>query len=119
MKQIITFSLFLSLCLFGLSQPPEMPSGEAGIDYNLTDAKGAKEGTWVRVYPKGAIYYLGQFKNGTPTGIFNFYYEEGGIMSVVNHIEGTAYMHVLAYNPNGELISEGHYRESEEDGETI
>jgi len=119
MKQIITLNLFLATCLLGLSQPPQMPEGEAGTDYNLTDSKGDKDGQWVRVYPKGSIYYLGQFEKGTPTGIFYFYYEEGGLMSVVDHLEGSAYMLVKAYNPRGEMISEGHYRESKQDGEII
>ena len=31
------------------------PQGEAGTDYNLTDASNKKEGQWVRVWPNGNL----------------------------------------------------------------
>ena len=116
-KTALLLTLFLlSLRIF--AQPPVLPEGTAGTDYNLLDQNGEKHGPWARTYSDGIIYYTGQFEHGTPTGLFNFYYDTGELMSIVDHIEGTAYTFVKSYEKNGAIMSEGHYRAQELDGET-
>lgn len=108
-KTALTLSLFL-LSIFLFAQPPSLPEGKAGVDYNLLDLQGKKHGTWVRTYEDGIIYYTGQFEHGTPTGTFNFYYDSAELMSEVKHLEGADYTFVKSYEKNGALMSEGHYR---------
>lgn len=118
------FYVLFTLLILGLStsisaQPggkikgPEkkMPEGEFGIDYNVTDAKGKRQGPWVRVYQDGSIYYLGQFSDGNPSGEFWFWYETGEVMSKVNHLDGTKHMEAVNYHRNGYPQSSGAYRE--------
>ena len=85
------------------------PSGQAGIDFNLNNAKNNKEGTWIRVWPNGNLYYLGQFKDGKPSGAFKFFYEDGQLMSEATHIENGRKAFTKLYRPNGSLQAEGMY----------
>lgn len=89
------------------------PPGQPGVDYNVTDSKGMRQGTWMRVYPSGALYYLGEFKGGKPTGTFTFYYEMGEIMTVVVHDANGEGMHAKHYRQNGSLRAEGRYLATE------
>ena len=84
-----------------------MPAGDAGVDYNLVDANGEKSGAWIRVWPNGSLYYSGSFNAGEPTGEFLYFYDNGKLMSSVNHMdETTAAIH---YRPNGSVQASGYY----------
>lgn len=111
--------LALLFPLTALAQPsnPKFPEGEAGVDYNVVDAQGKRQGSWVRVYEDGTIYYLGQFKSDVPTGEFHFYYETGELMSIVDHLDGKKHMHASNFYLDGTLMSEGHYRQAKVAGE--
>lgn len=86
---------------------PSFPSGTAGIDYNLNNSAGEKDGEWIRVWPSGSLYYKGTFKNGSPVGQFNYYYESGELMSSLDHTpDQTSATH---YRPTGTLQSTGVY----------
>ncbi|WP_306639784.1 toxin-antitoxin system YwqK family antitoxin [Sanyastnella coralliicola] len=109
------FALLLSVS--ALAQPDKtFPSGEFGVDYNVTDANGKKQGKWVRVYEGGAIYYKGQFTDDVPQGEFWFWYDSGEAMSKVNHLDGTKHMDVVNYHKNGYPMSAGIYKEVTIDG---
>lgn len=115
-KLSLTFFALL-LCTFAFAQPGKaLPEGQAGIDYNVLDAKGLKQGKWVRVYENGQLYYKGQFENNIPTGEFWFWYESGEPMSKVIHLDGTKHMDVVNYHKNGFPMSKGEYVEGLVDG---
>ena len=88
------------------------PTGTFGVDYNLFNASNKREGVWIRVYksnPK-VMYYKGSFKNGVPTGLFEFYNDNGLLKSSVNHIQDTTINDVVNYYSDGKTInSKGRY----------
>lgn len=88
------------------------PAGIAGVDYNVTNTKNKKQGTWIRVWPNGNLYYLGQFENDNPKGGFTFFYETGEIMSEVTQIENGRKAFTKMYRPDGTLQAEGMYMKS-------
>ena len=98
MKKILT-SLILLFSLVSMAQ------------VNHTDAKGRKQGAWVKTYESGKKRYEGAFKDDVPVGHFIYYYEgEGGIMSEIFYrgITGTGY--AKAYHRNGMVQAEGIYK---------
>jgi len=98
------------------------PAGQAGIDFNVNNAKNNKDGAWIRVWPNGNLYYVGQFKDGQPNGAFTFFYEGGELMSEVSHIENGRKAFTKLYRPNGSLQAEGLYmnsRQLNEQGEPV
>lgn len=102
----------ISFSLFAQKPGWEWPQGEAGKDYNLTDAKGKRQGPWIRVYnsnPK-ALLYKGQFLNGEPTGTWEWYYPTGELMTLMNHIKGeTVTDNKNFYDDGKTLMSEGRF----------
>jgi len=118
---LIVFALAV-LVPSAYSQRPgtKWPAGEAGVDFNLLNSKQLKEGPWIRVYPNKNLYYRGQFKEGVPTGTFQFYYESGELMSEVLHVKDSTINDVINYYPNGRTrMSEGRYLGSQENGEFV
>lgn len=112
MQKHILFFIACLLTAASFAQPAAaIPEGEFGVDYNVTDGKGLKQGLWVRVYQNSKLYYLGQFKDNVPQGEFWFWYETGEPMSQVQHLDGTRHMHTTHYHKNGRKMSTGHYRE--------
>ena len=98
------------------------PQGEAGTDYNLTDASNKKEGQWVRVWPNGNLYYIGAFRAGNPVGEFTFFYETGEVMSEVVQTSNGNRAFTKLFRPDGSLQAEGLYltsKEMDENGEPI
>jgi antitoxin component YwqK of YwqJK toxin-antitoxin module len=88
------------------------PTGTYGVDYNLFNASNKREGVWIRVYksnPK-VMYYKGNFKNGVPIGVFEFYNEKGLLKSTVNHIQDTTINDVVNFYADGKTVnSKGRY----------
>ena len=82
------------------------PAGQAGLDYNVNDSQGEKDGPWIRVYPDGALYYTGAFNHGTPEGEIFYFYESGSLMSTLVH------PYLDSSTNTSELISAIHYREN-------
>jgi antitoxin component YwqK of YwqJK toxin-antitoxin module len=106
-------ALFVSL-QDGFSQVPGkvFPDGEFGKDYNAFDAKNKRDGIWIRVYQShnDIMYYKGKFAHGVPTGIFEFYSENGLLKSVVDHVQDTTINDVTNYYADGKtVISKGRY----------
>lgn len=106
--------VFITFAASSLAQKPgwEWPVGEAGKDYNVVDAKGNRQGLWVRVYssnPK-ALLYKGQFLNGQPQGVWEWYYPTGEIMTIMNHLKGEWITENKNYYDDGKtLMSEGRF----------
>lgn len=106
----------------GANTMERWPQGTMGVDYNVVDAQGNRQGKWVRVWPDGTLYYEGQFSNGAPTGTFKFYYETGEIMTQIEHASDPRYMTAVHYRQNGKKRGEGEYFTTEvldEAGEPI
>ncbi|MFZ8835533.1 MAG: toxin-antitoxin system YwqK family antitoxin [Flavobacteriales bacterium] len=121
---LLTFFLY-SNGLFAQPGTPDggnYPEGVAGVDYNLKNSKNKRDGLWIRVWSNGNLYYKGQFKDGQPTGGFTFFYEDGNIMSEVNHIENGRKSFTKHYRPDGSVQAEGMYVTSnqlDENGEPL
>jgi len=116
--------LMLTLSLSAFSQKPGtvFPSGEVGVDYNLRDSKGKKEGPWIRVYQEqpSVLYYRGRFKSGIPQGIFEFYAKDGSLLSTVNHVKDSTINDVVFFQPDSKTIkSQGRYTGSVVEGKWV
>lgn len=109
---ILAVFLLGSLAAFGQKPGLEWPAGEAGKDYNVTDSKGKRQGPWVRVYasnPK-ALLYRGQFKDGVPQGLWEWYYPTGYLMTRMNHIDGERITENVNFHEDGVTrMSEGRF----------
>ena len=92
-----------------------MPSGEAGVDYNLLDGDNEKQGLWIRVWPSGSIYYKGTFESGKPSGEFLYFYDSGKLMSKINH--AAMITTAIHYRPNGSVQASGFYNIADGDAE--
>ncbi|PCJ82346.1 MAG: hypothetical protein COA49_02280 [Bacteroidetes bacterium] len=105
------------------------PKGEAGVDYNLIDNEGEKNGVWIRVYGEGAgkgkLYYIGTFNHGVPEGVFYYFYESGKLMSKIEHpyhdssentLNQTSAIH---YRENSSVQASGFYISSDEDDNPV
>ncbi|MBV6484590.1 MAG: hypothetical protein KFKLKKLM_01097 [Flavobacteriales bacterium] len=82
-------------------------------DINKTDAKGKKQGEWVKTHPNGNIRYKGQFKDDKPYGTFNYYYENGKPSIVMNYDGDIA--RTIAFYEEGKLKAKGNYKNQQKD----
>lgn len=118
---ILIFILFPAAIL---AQKPGkvFPQGTAGVDYNLRNPRGKKEGPWIRLYKNhpDVLYYRGQFSNGVPTGSFEFYNQDGSLSSVVNHVQDSTINDVTYYHADGRTVkSAGRYTGSLQEGKWV
>lgn len=122
---VLCFTLFIGHASWAQPGTPSggnYPAGQAGIDFNVNNAKNNKEGKWIRVWPNGNLYYVGQFKDGKPSGQFKFFFESGELMSEVTHIENGRKAFTKLYRQGGSLQAEGMYmtsRKLNEQGEPM
>ena len=117
MKSIISILTLLVVLIplnSAFSQPGNLhsaknsiPVGDAGVDFNLVDSEGEKEGLWIRVWPSGSLYYKGSFDSGKPTGEFLYFYDSGELMSVLNHVSEN--ISAIHYRSNGSVQASGFY----------
>ncbi|MAI24051.1 MAG: hypothetical protein CL828_08335 [Crocinitomicaceae bacterium] len=131
MRNVTSLTLIISLVLClgqalwaqpGTLSGGHYPAGQAGTDFNVNNAKNNKEGNWVRVWPNGNLYYVGQFKDGVPSGQFKFFFETGELMSEVTHIDNGGMAFTKLYRRGGSLQAEGTYmssRKLNEQGEPV
>jgi antitoxin component YwqK of YwqJK toxin-antitoxin module len=114
LKRFIWVVVFSMNTLVAMTQAPGtiFPSGAYGTDYNAFNSANKREGIWIRVYksnPK-VMYYKGTFKNGVPTGVFEFYNEKGLLKSTVNHVQDTTINDVVNFYADGKTVnSKGRY----------
>lgn len=76
---------------------------------NITDAKGLKQGHWVKKYPNTNIMYDGYFKDNHPVGEFLRYYEDNKPMSVLTYSPDGKQAEATIYHPNGYIASKGKF----------
>ena len=99
---ILIFSLFF---LKGYSQPAE----------NVTDAKGLKQGKWVKKNEKNKVIYEGTFKDDQPTGEFRYYYDTGEIQAISVFSGNGKICRSKLYFPGNILMAEGKYINQQKD----
>jgi antitoxin component YwqK of YwqJK toxin-antitoxin module len=88
------------------------PIGNAGVDFNLSNKSGEKQGVWIRVYPNGALYYVGTFNSGNPEGQFLYFFETGELMSKIHHpseSDSSVQTTAIHYRTNSSVQSSGFY----------
>jgi antitoxin component YwqK of YwqJK toxin-antitoxin module len=79
-------------------------------EHNQTDAKGLKQGYWVKTTPDGVKVYEGTFKDDKPIGLMKRYYEDGGLKAeMIYREDGNAYAY-LYYQGKTVKMAEGKYR---------
>jgi len=112
-------ALTASVCALAQPEPDtsQWPDGRPGADFNVVDAKGLKQGRWIRVYPNGKLYYSGSFEDGRPVGHFTFFRETGKVLSEVQHEAGTDLAKAILYREDGTESHRGQYTTVQVDGE--
>jgi antitoxin component YwqK of YwqJK toxin-antitoxin module len=91
----------------------------AGQDNNLlnqSDAKGLKQGHWIRKTPQGHIQYEGYFKDNLPVGQFKRYYENDSLSSVLVYSADSKSADATFYYQNGFIESKGKYVNQKKEG---
>ena len=83
---------------------------------NQMDAKGEKQGYWIKKYPDGQILYEGSFRNNKPVGEFKRYYEDGNLKSVLMYSDKKNEAFAEIYYPNGYIASKGLYVNQAKEG---
>lgn len=82
---------------------------------NQTDAKGRKQGTWAKTYPKSTVLmYQGEFKDDKPVGTFTYFYPNKKVKAVMKH-ELNGRTEAFMYHENGQILSHGIYRNEKKD----
>ena len=93
------------------------PIGNAGVDFNLSNKSGEKQGVWIRVYPNGALYYVGTFNSGNPEGQFLYFFETGELMSKIHHpseSDSSVQTTAIHYRTNSSVQSSGFYMSTDD-----
>ena len=92
-------------------------SASIAQEFNRTDAKGRRQGTWRDFYPNGQLRYEGQFKNDKCKGTFR-YYDEQGILKATNEFDKSGEKALnKTYAPNGRVVATGYYVNQKKEGE--
>jgi antitoxin component YwqK of YwqJK toxin-antitoxin module len=76
---------------------------------NQTDKNGKKQGKWIKKDEHGKPIYKGVFKEGKPTGEFNYYYDTGDIQTTSFFYNNGAVCKTKHYFPGNILMAEGKY----------
>lgn len=103
--------LFLTLAVFALITDVYGQETEK----NKTDAKGRKQGYWEKTNDKNVLLYTGQFKDNKPVGEFVFYYPNGKVKSIVNHMPDGKTSRARIYYMSGKIMSYGRYTSQKKD----
>lgn len=76
---------------------------------NQTDANGLKQGKWIKYHDNDSLRYIGQFKNDKPYGTFQYFYEKGGLQTVMK-FRANDMAASQSYYPDGTVMAEGNYK---------
>lgn len=98
-----------SLIISSLLVISAFASGQAGIQINMTDQQGRKQGHWIKKYPGESIMYDGYFKDDHPVGEFRRFYENKALKSLLIYSEDGKKAEATMYHPNGNTSSKGTY----------
>ena len=86
-----------------------------GSAENKTDAKGLKQGHWIKKDAAGKIIYEGQFKDDKPYGEFKYYYNTGELKVTSNFSDAGKTTRSKMYYTNGKKKAEGKYVDEQKD----
>ena len=86
-------------------------------DFNKTDSKGRRQGTWRGFYPNGQLRYEGQFKNDKCKGTFKYYDEQGNLKATNEFDKSGEKALNKTYAPNGRMIATGYYQNQKKEGQ--
>jgi antitoxin component YwqK of YwqJK toxin-antitoxin module len=114
LRALLILSVLSVMALEGVSQVPGkiFPEGAFGKDYNAFDSGNKRDGVWIRVYKyhPEIMYYKGNYKHGVPSGVFEFYSENGLLKSTIDHVQDTTINDVTNYYTDGKtILSKGRY----------
>ncbi|HVN57799.1 MAG TPA: hypothetical protein VMT63_05840 [Bacteroidales bacterium] len=96
---IITFLAFIAVSI--------NVTGQASL--NQTDARGLRQGHWIKKNSMGHVLYEGYFKEGKPSGRFKRFYENDSLQSVLDYSADGKSANAVFYHPNGLVASKGKY----------
>lgn len=101
--------LITSILFYGMAIGQDEPT-------NQTDAKGRKQGKWVKNYDKSETpRYIGQFKDDKPYGEFRYYYESGHIKSQMFFSKDGKTSRATLFYEDGKKMSYGRYTNQKKD----
>ena len=86
-------------------------------DFNQTDDKGRRQGTWRDYYSNGQLRYEGEFKNDNCKGTFRYYDEQGNLKATNEFDKSGERALNKTYAPNGRVVAPGYYLNQTKDGE--
>lgn len=112
MKHII---LIITAILFGFVVSAQNDNKGTEQKINYTDAKGRKQGLWMKKFPNGKLAYKITFKNDKPVGEFLRYHENGNLNVKMHYNDNGTYASAELFNENGELEAKGYYEGKEKD----
>ncbi len=104
---ILCYSLLV--VLFILKAPLNSWAQSTTQDLNETDAKGLKQGKWVKKHTNGNIRYTGQFENDKPVGHFQYFYETGKPKATIIHAGDGKHATTTLFAEDGSKMAEGFY----------
>ena len=86
-------------------------------EINKTDAKGKKQGKWVKRDDKGLINYIGYFKDDNPIGVFRYYYpvKDSILKSVLIYSTDGKSVKVTNFHYTRTVMSSGKYLDKVKD----
>lgn len=89
----------------------------AQVAENKTDAKGLKQGYWVKLNPEtGRPAYKGTFKDNKPVGLFKYYYPEVDTLhSTMDFRKGGKVGYVKMFYMTGVIQAKGKYVDEKKD----
>lgn len=104
------------VCLFALwITGAEISYGAAVRDTNRVDAKGRKQGVWVRQPAQNKLGYVGQFKDDMPTGKFIYTSLGDTLVTEAFYFRGGYASYNRYFYPDGSLMAEGYYLDKQKD----
>ena len=80
-----------------------------GSAENKTDAKGLKQGHWIKKDAAGKVIYDGQFKDDKPYGEFKYYYNTGELKVISVFSDAGKTTRSKMYYTNGKMKAQGKY----------
>jgi antitoxin component YwqK of YwqJK toxin-antitoxin module len=106
MKLKFILPLFILLANSAIAQLPGTvwPKGKPGVDFNLKNARGQKEGLWIRTHQGSSnIFSKGTYKTDVPVGTWEKYYPTGELQSIQVLLPADS-VNTTTYHPDGKTV---------------
>jgi len=88
---------------------------QANDQLNYTDSKGLKQGFWRKTNELGQLKYEGNFKDGKPTGHFNYFYSGGQKKAETDYSKNGSLARTILYHEVGGIKAKGNYLNEKKD----